>query len=84
LKTSSLKEQSSPQNSLNLFYTILTRTSCLLLITITPDTQEMYFPVLKQLRADRLICWDAASKQQLSGIQARAADVNVQADEQDE
>jgi len=65
-------------------YTILTRTSCLLLITITPDTQEMYFPVLKQLRADRLICWDAASKQQLSGIQARAADVNVQADEQDE
>ena len=53
-------------------YTVLTRTSCLLLITLTPDMQEMYLPVLQQLRADRLIFWDAESSQQFVKLQSKA------------
>lgn len=62
-------------------YTILTRTSCLLLITITPNSQEMYFPILKQLRADRLIFWDADSSRQFTDIQNR---VEIMANQSDE
>ena len=65
-------------------YTILTRTSCLLLIPITPNLQEMYLPVLKQLRADRLIFWDAESSQQFAAIQSREEVVANQVDEAEE
>lgn len=65
-------------------YTILTRTSCLLLITITPDTREMYFPILKRLRADRLIFWDAASKQRFAEIQKQEEVLVNQPDETDD
>lgn len=54
-------------------YTILTRTSCLLLITLTPDTQELYLPLLQILRLDRLICWDAESLRQFQHLKARVS-----------
>lgn len=54
-------------------YTILTRTSCLLIITLMPTTQEMYLPILQKLRQDRLICWDAESLQQFQQLQTRVA-----------
>jgi DNA helicase II / ATP-dependent DNA helicase PcrA len=54
-------------------YTILTRTSCLLLITLTPATQELYVPLLQALRLDRLICWDAESLLQFRQLKARVA-----------
>lgn len=53
-------------------YTILTRTSCLLLITLTPETALMYRAVLQRLRIERLICWDAAAQQHLLAQQAQA------------
>lgn len=49
-------------------YTILTRTCCLLLITLSPATRELYVPILQALRPDRLICWDEAAREQLAAL----------------
>lgn len=65
-------------------YTILTRTSCLLLIAITPNSREMYLPVLKKLRSERLIFWDAESGQHFAAIQNQAEVAISQLDEADE
>ena len=54
-------------------YTILTRTSCLLIITLTPSTSPLYLPLLKELRADRLICWDQQSTEQFHLLQQQVA-----------
>ncbi|OON65261.1 UvrD-helicase domain-containing protein [Hymenobacter sp. CRA2] len=51
-------------------YTILTRTSCLLIIALQPHTLPIYLPVLRQLHTERLICWDEESRQQFRKIQA--------------
>jgi DNA helicase II / ATP-dependent DNA helicase PcrA len=39
-------------------YTIMTRTSCLLVIAISPEMKQYNYDVLKHLRIDRLIIWD--------------------------
>jgi hypothetical protein len=49
-------------------YTILTRTSCLLIITLTPETAPLYIPLIKELRSDRLICWDKQSTEQFQQL----------------
>lgn len=43
-------------------YTILTRTSCLLIIAIDANTPELIKPILSLLRKDRLIYWDEESE----------------------
>ncbi|MGI4735780.1 MAG: UvrD-helicase domain-containing protein [Janthinobacterium lividum] len=50
-------------------YTILTRTSCLLIITLTPNTLPLYIPIVKELRADRLICWDKQASEKFHLLQ---------------
>jgi hypothetical protein len=42
-------------------YTILTRTSKLLIVALWPEIQGEYSAVLKDFRADRVICWDEES-----------------------
>lgn len=43
-------------------HTIMTRTSSVLIIALFPNTLPKYVGILKLLRADRLILWDAESK----------------------
>jgi DNA helicase-2/ATP-dependent DNA helicase PcrA len=43
-------------------YTIVTRTSCILIIALTDTTQNVYKKILGLLEKDRLIFWDKASE----------------------
>lgn len=45
-------------------YTIITRTSCILIIAITPETQNIYKKVLGLLDRERLIMWDKDTETQ--------------------
>ena len=42
----------------NFVYTILTRTSGILIIAIFEDTHESYFDIIRGFRKDRIIIWD--------------------------
>lgn len=44
-------------------YTIITRTSCILIIAITDNTQDIYKKVLGFLDKERLIMWDKISEE---------------------
>lgn len=46
----------------NFVYTILTRTSSILIIALFPDTPEYVWDILKMFDEDKLILWDEASK----------------------
>ena len=43
-------------------YTILTRTSSILIISLSDNTQEVYKPIIGLLKKDRLIFWDKATE----------------------
>lgn len=43
-------------------YTIVTRTSCILIIALTDSTQSIYKKILGLLKRDRLIFWDKISE----------------------
>lgn len=44
-------------------YTIITRTSCILIIALTNDTQNIYKKILGLLNRERLIMWDKETEQ---------------------
>lgn len=44
-------------------YTIVTRTSCILIIAITDKTQNIYKKILGLLNSERLIMWDSETEQ---------------------
>jgi len=45
-------------------YTILTRTLCMLLIGLFPDTRPEFQPILKAFKRETLIFWDEESRNQ--------------------
>ena len=47
-------------------YTIVTRTSCILIIAITDNTQNVYKKILGLLNCDRLIMWDGETEQKFT------------------
>jgi hypothetical protein len=51
-------------------YTILTRTAGILIITLTPKTLKKYHFVFKLLREDRVILWDAETKNEFHRIRS--------------
>lgn len=54
-------------------YTIVTRTRCLAVIVVDPAaTPDERAGVVRLLRADRLLCWDAAAEDALMAVRARA------------
>jgi hypothetical protein len=44
-------------------YTIITRTSCILIIALTDNTQNIYKKILGLLDRERLIMWDKVSEE---------------------
>ena len=53
----------------NFVYTILTRTSSILIIALLADqTPDYYIDILKNLRKDRLIFWDKITKEKFSTL----------------
>ena len=65
-------------------YTILTRTSCVLIITLTPQTRDMYLPVLQRLRAERLICWDKESELRFKEVQMVTVPEEIEMEESED
>lgn len=49
----------------NFVYTILTRTSGILIIALFPETQSYYEPIVNQLPSKRLIMWDEETKEHM-------------------
>ena len=47
-------------------YTILTRTSSILIIALFPESKPIYKQVINLLRKDRLIFWDTITKQKFN------------------
>jgi hypothetical protein len=47
-------------------YTIVTRTSCILIIAITDKTQNVYKKILGLLNSERLIMWDRETEQKFA------------------
>jgi hypothetical protein len=47
-------------------YTIVTRTSCILIIAITDKTQNVYKKILGLLNSERLIMWDKETEQKFA------------------
>lgn len=47
-------------------YTIVTRTSCILIIAITDKTQNIYKKILGLLNSERLIMWDKETEQKFA------------------
>ena len=47
-------------------YTIVTRTSCLLIIALSDDTQNIYKKILGLLNIERLIMWDKETAENLT------------------
>jgi hypothetical protein len=43
-------------------YTIMTRTSCILIVAITDNTQDVYKKILGMLNRERLILWDSETE----------------------
>lgn len=43
-------------------YTILTRTSSILIVALSDNSQEVYKPIIGLLKKDRLIFWDKATE----------------------
>jgi len=64
-------------------YTILTRTSSILIITLTPETKEMYLSVLQQLWAERIICWDLDSQIQFTKLKTQVVEAEVELDNEE-
>lgn len=64
-------------------YTILTRTSSILIITLTPETKEMYISVLQQLWAERIICWDLDSQIQFTKLKTQVVEAEVELDNEE-
>jgi hypothetical protein len=56
----------SKNEVLEITYTILTRTSCILIIAITDDTQDVYKKILGLLNRERLIMWDSETEQKFA------------------
>lgn len=52
-----------PDDAAEFVYTILSRTSCVLVIALFPTTLRRYYGVLQHLNAERLIFWDKESKE---------------------
>ena len=49
-------------------YTILTRTSCILIISITDEIQNIYKKILGLLNSERLIMWDRETEEQFAAL----------------
>ena len=47
-------------------YTIVTRTSCILIIALTQETQNIYKKILGLLNKDKIIMWDYETNQKFS------------------
>ena len=47
-------------------YTIVTRTSCILIIALTENTQNIYKKILSLLNSDRLIMWDKETSEKFN------------------
>lgn len=47
-------------------YTIVTRTSCILIIALTQETQNIYKKILGLLNRDKIIMWDSETNQKFS------------------
>lgn len=47
-------------------YTIVTRTSCILIVAITDKTQNVYKKILGLLNSERLIMWDSETEQKFA------------------
>lgn len=56
-------------------YTILTRTSKLLIVALWPEIQGEYTAILKDFRTDRIIFWDEESREAFSAV-ASAQDIS--------
>jgi len=53
----------------NYVYTILTRTSGILIIALFSDLNKVYYNIIKSLRQDRVLIWDNETKEFLNGYQ---------------
>ena len=51
-----------------IIYTILSRTSSILIVALFDDTHDIYKPVIAKLRRDRLIFWDLETEEQFKGL----------------
>jgi hypothetical protein len=58
----------SDEDQFQFIYTILTRTTSLLIIAIFEEIPEHSKQAILKLRRDRLICWDEASEQRYSNL----------------
>lgn len=58
-------------------YTILTRTSSILIIALSDRTQEIYKPIIGLLKRDRLIFWDKATEDKFSSFCEVIGDITV-------
>ena len=61
-------ESKSIKEAFEFAYTILTRTSGILIIVISEDTQNVYKKVLGLLRQDRIIFWDRISEEKFKSF----------------
>ena len=51
-----------------IIYTILSRTSSILVVALFDDTHDSYKPVIGKLRQDRLIFWDSETEEQFKDL----------------
>ena len=58
-------------------YTILTRTSSILIIALSDNTQEVYKAIVGLLRRDRLIFWDKATEDRFESFCAAVGNIAV-------
>jgi hypothetical protein len=58
-------------------YTILTRTSSILIIALSDNTQDIYKQVIGLLRRDRLIFWDKTTEDRFEGFCEKVGNIKV-------
>lgn len=61
-------------------YTILTRTSSVLIVALFPETKSIYKRVIHLLRKDRIIFWDTITKQKFNEF-CEQTEIEILADE---
>lgn len=58
-------------------YTILTRTSSILIVALSDNSQEVYKPIIGLLKKDRLIFWDKATEDRFESFCEAVGNITV-------
>ena len=69
-------EIKNEEEAYEITYTILSRTSSILIVALFDDTHDSYIPVIDKLRQDRLIFWDSDTEEQFKGLIDSEADTS--------